>query len=677
MTTPLNTTHFKGEDQFEFEATNALRFLAIDAVERANSGHPGMPMGMAPTASVLWRKHLRHVPENPKWLARDRFVLSAGHGSMLHYGLLHLSGYDLSIDDLKKFRQWGSKTPGHPETHMTPGVELTTGPLGQGFSSAVGLAIEESYLAALAEKEILPLAYHTYVIAGDGCLQEGVSAEAASLAGHLKLGRLIVLYDDNNITIDGPTHMSFTEDVSARFEAYGWHVIEDVDGTDPTQIDQAIQQAKADQDRPSLIKVKTTIGFGSPNKAGSHAAHGAPLGADEIALTRQALNWAHPPFVIPQGAYQAFKEISDKNRLDYLDWSSKFEAWERLNSGDEQGPLATTLLSSTSKDLTPYFPEFPVGGDVATRSAQGEVLNHVMPHAPWVLGGSADLTPSNNTHFTDAQDYSPQTPAGRYIRFGVREHAMGSILNGLNVGGTLRAYGGTFLVFSDYMRAAIRVAALSNYPSIYVFTHDSIGLGEDGPTHQPVESVAALRAIPNLKTYRPADANETAQMWHLMLRDKTNPSAILLSRQKLPVLAKNENAKKGAYVVERDGFCNTPEAANVVLMATGSEVSLALDTQIDLKQKGIEAAVVSMPCWEIFEEQPETYKQSILPKGPQLRVAIEAGVEMGWGKYIGRDGLFFGMSGFGASAPAGVLFEKFGLTADQVSAEILKKLHTS
>ena len=684
MNTPQDTSQFVPTDNKEFSAINALRFLAIDAVEKANSGHPGMPMGMAPAAYVLWAKHLRQTPHDPDWLNRDRFVLSAGHGSMLQYGLLHLNGYDLSLDDLKQFRQWGSKTPGHPETHVTKGVELTTGPLGQGLSSAVGLAIEESYLRALAQEELLPIDYRTYVIAGDGCLQEGVSSEAASLAGHLKLGRLIVLYDDNNITIDGPTHMSFSEDVGARYRAYGWQVIEDVDGTDPSEIDAAILEAKDDVLRPTLIHVKTTIGYGSPNKAGSHAAHGAPLGADEIQLTREELKWPHAAFVIPPAAYDAFKRQKDANWVAYLEWKTKFDNWKKLNvSGDPQGdnfeplsPLATVLFPKSVQELADVFPEFDTGQNIATRSAQGEVLNHVMPHMPWVLGGSADLTPSNNTHFAGAVDYTPDTPTGRYIRYGVREHAMGSILNGLNAGKTLRAYAGTFLVFSDYMRAAIRVASLSGYPSIFVFTHDSIGLGEDGPTHQPVESLAALRAIPNLRVYRPADANETAQAWNMMLAESERPSSILLSRQKLPVLAKNPDAARGAYVVQSDGYCSSPASADVLLLASGSEVSLALKVQKKLGENGCAAAVISMMSWDVFEEQSDAYKASVLPDTKAQRVAIEAGIEQGWHKYIGRDGLFFGMASFGASAPADVLFEKFGLSVDAISDAILARRTT-
>lgn len=605
-------------------------------------------------------------------------MLSAGHGSTLYYALLHLNGYDLPISELQQFRQWGSKTPGHPEAHVTPGIELTTGPLGQGIASAVGLAIEETYLRGHAATEPVNLDYRTYVIAGDGCLQEGVSAEAGSLAGHLKLGKLIVLYDDNNITIDGSTDLSFSEDVSKRYEAYGWQVIQEIDGTDPDAIDKAISEAKSDLDRPTLIHIKTTIGFGSPNKAGSHSVHGAPLGLDEVQATRDALGWTHGPFEVPQSAYDAFRVCADQNDAEYNMWKTEFEEWEKHVTSDERargaGSLAQIIFPPSHAELEPLFPTFETGSSIATRSAQGEVLNNVMPSMPWILGGSADLTPSNNTHFNGAIDYSAGTPTGRYVRFGVREHAMGSILNGLNVGRTLRGYGGTFLVFADYMRPAIRLAALSEYPSIFVFTHDSIGLGEDGPTHQPVESLAALRAIPNLNVYRPADANETSQAWQMMLAETQTPSAILLSRQALPVLEKNPDAQMGAYVVQRDGYCSSSADAHVILFASGSEVSLALEVQEFLKTKDVDAAVVSMMSWEIFDAQSDEYQSTVLGSSTSLRVGIEAGIELGWHKYIGHDGLFFGMDGYGASAPANVLFEKFGLTPGAIGQSILENL---
>lgn len=652
---------------------NAIRCLSIDAIQAANSGHPGMPMGMAPTAYALWKKHLKHNPSNPDWVNRDRFVLSAGHGSMLLYSLLHLSGYDLSLDEIKNFRQLGSKTPGHPEYGHTSGVEVTTGPLGQGVSNAVGMAIAEKYLAAYFNRDGFPVVdYKVYSIAGDGCLQEGVSSEACSLAGHLGLDNLVVIYDDNKITIDGDTNISFTEDVAGRFEAYGWNVYKVTgDGNDTAGFEKVLEEAKKGNGKPSLICMQTVIGYGSPNKAGSHSVHGAPLGAEEILATKKNLGWpSEEPFFIPEEVKANFDEVKTDGKEAETCWKEMFSRYI-----DAYPELAKTFQAAQEKTLTAEAEkQFPVfeEGSVATRVASGKVLNAVMPVLPMVMGGSADLTPSNNTWFEGAVDFQKDSNQGRYIRYGVREHAMGAIMNGISISGLTRAYGATFFSFADYMRPAIRVAALSGYPAVFVFTHDSIGLGEDGPTHQPVEHLASLRAMPGLVTFRPADANETAMAWKYALTQDKKPVALALTRQGLPVLPPSkydvDKVEKGAYVLE------SAENPELILMASGSEVSLILEAYETLTAKGLKVRAVSMPSWELFNEQSQEYKNSVLPETVKSRVAVEAGVRLGWEQYLGFEGAFIGMEGFGASAPANKLFEHFGITVDQIVETSLKMM---
>ncbi len=656
-------------------AVQTIRFLSADGVQKANSGHPGMPIGMAAPAYVLWTRHLRHNPANPRWHNRDRFVLSAGHGSMLLYSLLHLCGYELSLDDLKNFRQWGSKTPGHPEYEPQLGIEVTTGPLGQGISNAIGMAIAEKYLASYFNRDGFDIInYKIYVIAGDGDLEEGVSSEASSLAGHLGLDNLIVVYDDNHITIDGDTALAFTEDTAARYKAYGWFVQEvGGDGNDMATFEKALEKAKEEKTRPSIIKLRTHIAFGSPNKQDTEGAHGAPLGEDEIKLMKKNFGWdPDKTFNIPKEVAVHIGKVKQAGVQAETDWNKLLEEYAQEYPALAQ-QLKKAAGAKSSVNIDDILPKFEAGSSVATRKASGKVLEALMPKFPLVMGGSADLTPSNNTKWKDAKDFQKDSPDGRYIRYGVREHAMGAVMNGISVSGLARAYGGTFLVFSDYMRPAIRVAALSSYPTIFLFTHDSIGLGEDGPTHQPVEHIAALRAIPNLLVFRPADANETAQAWKFILEYKDGPTAILLTRQGLPVLdqekyASAANVNRGAYVL------SGVDKPDVLLLATGSEVSLALNAFEKLSVEGINARVVSMPCWELFEKQKKDYRDSVLPPSVKARVGIEAGVESGWRKWLGSEGVFIGMSSFGASAPAKVCFEKFGITIENVVEAAKKSL---
>jgi transketolase len=662
-----------GLSELDELCVQTIRFLSVDGVQKANSGHPGMPMGMAPAAYILWTKHLKYNPANPGWANRDRFVLSAGHGSMLLYSLLHLTGYDLSLEELKNFRQWGSKTPGHPEREAEVGIEVTTGPLGQGISNAVGMAIAQKYLGSYFNRDGYAIMdYSIYVIAGDGDLEEGVSAEASSLAGHLGLDNLIVIYDDNHITIDGDTAISFTEDTAKRYKAYGWNVIEVAgDGNDMKSFERALKRAKREKNRPSIIKLRTHIAYGSPNKQDTAGAHGAPLGEDEIKLVKERFGWnGERTFVVPEDVSAHMGKAVDRGKRAERKWEKMLKKY-----AEEYPELAEQFHNAAEGKLgvniDELLPAFEAGGSMATRKASGKVLDALMPKLPMILGGSADLTPSNLTKFAGAKDFQKDARDGRYIRFGVREHAMGSIMNGISVGGLTRAYGGTFLVFSDYMRPAIRMAALSGYPVIYVFTHDSIGVGEDGPTHQPVEQVAALRAIPNLLVMRPADANETAQAWKFALQQREAPVAMCLTRQGLANLDQSKygsatNVSKGAYVLVG------AEDPDVLLLATGSEVGVALCAAEGLGAQGIKAQVVSMPCWELFERQSQEYKDSVLPPGVKARVGIEAGVEAGWRKYLGREGVFVGMSSFGASAPAKVCFEKFGITAERVTEEAKK-----
>ena len=659
---------------------NTVRTLAMDGVQKANSGHPGMPMGMADVAYVLWTRFLKHNPANPAWPDRDRFVLSAGHGSMLLYSLLHLTGYDLPLGELKNFRQWGSRTPGHPEYGLTPGVETTTGPLGQGFANGVGMAIAERFLAATFNRPDFlrregPIFDHfTYGIVSDGDLMEGVSHEAASLAGHLGLGKLIYLYDDNEISIEGSTDITFTEDVPTRFRAYGWHV-QEVDGYDLDGIEVAIRVAQEETERPSLIVCHTHIAYGSPNKHDTAGAHGAPLGEEELRLTKEALGWpAEACFLIPEEALAVFRQAVERGRQAEAQWCETFECYRVAYP--KEATLLETLWAGKMpagwKDALPTFA--PADSPLATRKASGAVLNALAPSLPTLIGGSADLAPSNVTLLKGAADFQRETPDGRNLRFGVREHAMGSILNGMALHGGLFPYGGTFLVFSDYMRPPVRLAAMMHLPVVYVWTHDSVWIGEDGPTHQPVEQLAALRAIPNLVLIRPADANETAAAWRVALERRDGPTALALTRQKLPVLAETvrdptETVTRGAYVM-----ADTPGTPDVLLIASGSEVHLALQARDSLAEKGIAVRVVSMPSWELFDAQPASYRETVLPPRVTARLAIEAGVTQGWAKYVGPAGDVMGLDRFGASAPYKVLVERFGFTAEAVVERVLQLL---
>jgi len=655
-----------------------IRFLSMEGVQEAKSGHPGMPMGMAPAAYILWTKYMKYNPANPRWHNRDRFVLSAGHGSMLLYSMLNLTGFDISMDELKTFRQWGSKTPGHPEYELDHGIEVTTGPLGQGISNAVGMAIARKYLADYFNREGFPIIdYNIYVIASDGDLQEGVASEACSLAGHLGLDNIIVVYDDNHISIDGVTELSFTEDRAKRFEAYGWHVQEvGGDGNDTAAFEKSLEKAQGESSGPSIIKLRTHIAFGSPNMQDTAKAHGAPLGDDEIRLIKEKYGWdPDKKFYVPAEVKTHMGKVLDKGKESEAIWNKMFDSY-----ADKYPELAEQFQDAAAGrlpiNLEEVLPKFKAGESMATRKASGNVLAAVMPKLPMLMGGSADLTPSNNTIWPDAKNFQKDARDGRYLRFGIREHAMGSILNGISVSGLMRAYGGTFLVFSDYMRGAVRVAAISNYPSIFIWTHDSIGVGEDGPTHQPVEHLASLRAIPNLIVFRPADANETAQAWKYILEHRDNPAALLLTRQGLPVLDQDKygsakNTSKGAYVLVK------ADKPDVLLLASGSEVSVALCAAEGLAGGGIKAQVVSMPSWELFEKQDKTYRDSVLPPAVKARVAVEAGIELGWHKYIGDNGIFIGMSSFGASAPAKVCFEKFGITAEAVVKAAKKSIAKS
>ena len=654
-------------DSLDELCVNTIRILSAECVEKAKSGHPGMPMGASGMAYVLWTRFLRHNPSNPEWFNRDRFVLSAGHGSMLLYSLLHLTGYDLSLDDLKNFRQWQSKTPGHPEYGLTPGVETTTGPLGQGLANGVGMAMAECYLAARFNRPAFEILNHfTYGIVSDGDLMEGVSHEAASLAGHLKLGKLIYLYDDNHISIEGSTDLAFTEDRLSRFKAYDWHTEYVEDGNDLDAIESAIIRAQEETERPSLIAVRTHIGFGSPNKQDTAAAHGSPLGEEELVLTKRNLGWPEEPaFYIPEKARDNFRQAVSNGRAMEQEWRSLFEnykqtypemaaVWDKLVEGE--------LLEGWERSI-PSFPADERG--MATRTASGKVLNDMAPFLLNLIGGSADLAPSNMTLLKESDDFQAGNYVGRNIRFGVREHVMGSILNGLSLHGGLVPYGGTFLIFSDYMRPPIRLAALMGLQVIYVFTHDSIGLGEDGPTHQPIEQLAALRAIPNLTVIRPCDANETAEAWRMALKRKDGPVALALTRQNVPTLdreiyAPAESLSHGAYVLKEAGDSG-PEA---ILIASGSEVTIALEAAEKLEEDGVKTRVVSMPSWELFEQQPADYRERVFPDGVKARVAIEAGISQGWHRYVGQAGEVVGIDHFGASAPFNVLYEQFGLTSD-------------
>jgi transketolase len=659
--------------ELDQKCINTMRMLAVDAVQKANSGHPGLPMGAAPMAYVLWTQFLKHNPRDPKWPDRDRFVLSAGHGSMLLYALLYLTGYDLPMEELQRFRQWGSQTPGHPERGLTPGVEVTTGPLGQGTANAVGMAVAEAHLAARFNTADHTIVDHTtYAIVSDGDLMEGISGEASSLAGHLKLGKLIFLYDDNDISLDGETKMAFTEDVGKRYAAYGWYVLRVPDGNDLVAIGAAIEEAQKDE-RPSLIMVKTVIGYGSPNKAGTSQAHGSPLGEEEVAATKTNLGWPQEPkFLVPDDVLNHFRQAIDAGNQAQAGWQATFDAWSAANPA--QAGTWTQMMTHTLPDgWDAHMPIF--GAPVATRNASQKVINAIAPHIPGLVGGAADLDSSTKTYQNDSGDFQAGAYANRNLRFGVREHAMGAIANGMTAHGGFIPYTATFLVFSDYMRPAIRLAALSELAPIFVFTHDSVGLGEDGPTHQPVEQIMSLRLIPHLEVIRPADANETAAAWRCAIQNRDHPTVLVFTRQNLPVLdvpviQAAAGVDRGAYVL-----ADAPDSKpDVIVIGTGSEVHLALDAQKMLAEQGVGARVVSMPSWERFERQPQTYRDSVLLPGVTARIAIEAGVTNGWQKWVGSSGIVIGIDRFGASAPYKDIFQHLGLTPETIVEKTLTLL---
>ena len=650
-------------------AINTIRALSMDAVQKANSGHPGLPMGSAPMAYALWMRHLRHNPRNPDWANRDRFVLSAGHGSMLLYCLLHLTGYDLSLDEIKNFRQWGSKTAGHPEYGHAPGIETTTGPLGQGAATAVGMALAEAYLARYFNRDGHSVVdHHTFALVSDGDLMEGVCLEACALAGHWGLGKLIFLYDDNQVTLDGAARMTFSEDVPGRFEAMGWHVSRVPDGNDVDAVSAAIGAAKTQTDKPSLIAVRTIIGYGSPNKQGSSAAHGSPLGVDEVALAKQNLGWdASEDFYVPGEALEHFRSCIETGAAAEGEWQGQLADWRRAYP-----KLAVEYDRAQAGEFAPGWrdslPAWSADQQIATRSAGGEALNALASHAPTMIGGDADLAGSTRTLIKGAGNTGPGQPAERNLRFGVREHAMGAIVNGLALhGGIVKPYSATFFTFSDYMRPAMRLGALMNLPAVYVFTHDSIGLGEDGPTHQPVEHLMSLRAMPNLHVFRPADATETAGAW-AVIAELDGPAAIVLSRQNLPVLGGNdagihEGVARGAYVLSE----HESGEMDAIIIATGSEVSIALDAAGLLEEADIRARVVSMPCWELFAAQDAAYQATVLPPEVSCRVSIEAGATLGWEGHVGAEGVALGVDRFGASAPYMQIYQQYGLTPGHVA----------
>ena len=680
--------------QLELLSINTIRFLSVDAVQKADSGHPGLPLGAAPMAYIVWTRFLQHNPSNPHWFDRDRFVLSAGHGSMLLYSLLYLTGYDLSLEELKQFRQWDSRTPGHPERGLTPGVETTTGPLGQGFANGVGMAIAERHLAAGYNRPDHHVVNHyTYMLLSDGDLMEGVSAEAASLAGHLKLGKLICLYDDNHITLSAATNMSFTEDCAMRFAAYGWHTQTLENGNDLAAIDRALHAAQAETERPSLLLIRTHIGYGSPHKQDTYEAHGSPLGDEEVILTKQALGWpVDPPFYVPDQALAHFRRAQEQGKRAEAEWDKRFSVYAHTFP-DLAKEYRQRMMGELPHDWDSHIPMFqadPKG--LATRVASGKVLNAIVHTLPSLFGGSADLDPSTRTALAGMGDF--QAPrdevdnqqgstgggwsyAGRNIHFGVREHAMGSIANGLAVHGGIIPFTATFLIFSDYMRPAIRLAALMELRVIFVFTHDSTALGEDGPTHQPIEQLASLRAIPNLLVIRPCDANETAVAWRVGIESRDRPVALILTRQDVPTLDRTtlagaDGLRRGGYVLTDIPLGSVPD---IILMATGSEVSLSVAVGQQLAQHQIKVRIVSLPSWELFETQPRSYRDSVLPPSVGARLAVEAGATQGWRKYVGDDGDVIGVDHFGASAPGNVLMRQYGFTVDDVIARAMKLIN--
>ncbi|RDI41633.1 transketolase [Falsibacillus pallidus] len=646
---------------------NTIRTLSIDAVEAANSGHPGMPMGAAPMAYTLWAKEMNHNPYNPNWFNRDRFILSAGHGSMLLYSLLHLFGYGLTKDDLKKFRQFGSKTPGHPEFNHTPGVEATTGPLGQGIAMAVGMAMAERHLAETYNRDNFHIVDHyTYCICGDGDLMEGVSAEAASLAGHLNLGRLVLMYDSNDISLDGALDFSFSEDVGGRFKAYGWQVLRVEDGNDVSAIQKAIQEAKMEENRPTLIEVKTRIGYGSPNKSGSSASHGAPLGEEEVKLTKESYSWEYDEtFYVPESVSKHFNQLSESGEEKEIKWNEMFEKYKN-QFPDLAQQFEAALKGDVSESWIYSLPEFETGAKIATRSSSGRILNEIAKTVPQFMGGSADLASSNKTLMNTERNFGIESYAGRNIWFGVREFAMGAALNGMALHGGLKVFGASFFVFSDYLRPAIRLAALMKLPVTYIFTHDSIAVGEDGPTHQPVEQLASFRAMPGISVIRPADAKETLAAWQLAMESKDKPTALVLTRQDLPTLANEQSevsvgVRKGAYIVSYG-----KEKATGLLLASGSEVSIAIQVQKELEKDGLYVSVVSMPSWDRFEQQSVEFKQSVLNPSIKTRLAIEMGASFGWREYTGDYGMAVTIDQFGASGQAQDLYQEYGFTVENI-----------
>ena len=658
---------------------NTIRTLSIDAVQKANSGHPGMPLGMAPVAYALYYKTMKHNPANPNWINRDRFVLSAGHGSMLLYSILHLSGYKISLDDLKNFRQWGSKTPGHPELGHTPGVETTTGPLGQGFATAVGMAIARDYLAALFNKEDIKIIDHgIWGICSDGDLMEGLSHEAASLAGHLKLGKFVFFYDDNGITIDGKTNITYSDDVPKRFESYGWQVLTILDVNNCEQVERAIKMVQTTHDKPTLIITKTHIGFGSPNKQDKSSAHGAPLGEEEVKLTKK--NLGMPPdktFFVPDEVYSHFKGIAECGQEAEDLWNKKLDKY-KIKYPKDYALFESVMKYKFEDEWINHLPKFEDYTEkISTRVASGKILNAAAIDIPTLIGGSADLNESNMTHIKSSTSFSASDRKGKNIHFGIREHAMGALLNGMAIYGGIVPFGATFLIFSDYMRPAIRLAALMKQKVIYVFTHDSIGLGEDGPTHQPIEQITSLRSVPNLIVIRPADANETVEAWKYAISHKGGPIALILTRQKLNVIDQKKYASakgliRGAYVVK-----DSPQNPDLLLIATGSEVSLSIKAAEQLETDGKNVRVISFPSWEIFEQQDDEYKKSIFPGDVKAKISVEMGVALGWQKYVGNDGEYLSIEKFGASAPDNVLYEKYGFTVENVvdvSKNLMQKI---
>ncbi len=665
------------KESIEELCINTIRLLAVDMVQKANSGHPGAPMGMAPLAFVLWDRFLKHNPSDPKWPDRDRFILSAGHASAMLYALLHLTGYEVTLEDLRQFRQWQSKTPGHPEYGVVPGVETTTGPLGQGFANGVGMAIAERWLAQHYNRpghEII--SHYTYAIVSDGDLEEGVASEAASLAGHLRLGKLIYLYDDNEISIEGSTDLTFTENVAQRFQAYGWQVIGPVNGLEIASIERAIGMAQQESERPSLIICRTTIGYGSPSKAGIASVHGEPLGEEEVRRSKENLGWPYQePFTIPPEVSAYFRKAQEKGKEWQQEWQTRLEDYRRKfpeAALELEESLKGELPQGWDQDLNELFK--PTDKPMATREASCRVMNALAPKVPNLTGGSADLAPSTKTILTNCGHFGCQNYAGQNIHFGVREHAMGAITSGMSLHGGLIPYTGTFLVFYDYMRPPVRLAAMMGIQVIYIFSHDSVGLGEDGPTHQPMEQLMGLRLVPNLVTIRPADATETVEAWKIALERRQGPTAIVLTRQKLPVfnrtgLAPAAGLKQGGYIL-----WEASDKPSVIIIGTGSEVHLALKAARLLQGKGVKARVVSLPSWELFDAQSVDYRNQVLPPDIKARISIEAGVTLGWERYVGSDGIIIGLSRFGASAPYQTLYEKFGLTAPRIVAAALTLL---